>query len=113
MSPDREQEAIACEQLGEKRQEIRSLSMWDLLHIHFFQRKFPGPTWVLLAVFSIIIYDNYAGVLTDWSAVWWSLQKSGVIVGIYVAFIFGQLISALLFQAVRKWLPSLFDDSLR
>lgn len=62
-------------------------SQWALIDKYIIRKKLIHFVIVMIVIGWIIIQDNSAGKLTDWKAIWWTLKKCFVILGLY-GFIF-------------------------
>ena len=55
--------------------------------------RYSVPFVLMLAVIGyIFIQDNGAGKLTNWPGIWWTLQKSGILLGLLFLILFFQFL---------------------
>ncbi len=73
-------------------------SQWALVDKHVFGKKILPFTLVVILIGWILIQDNGAGKLTNWSGMFWTVQKCGVIIGLFLIILFIQWIYQKIFD---------------
>lgn len=95
------EDSTSVPEIGEESETAEPLagSQWALIDKYIIRKKLIHFVIVIIVIGWIIIQDNGAGKLTDWKAIWWTLQKCFVFLGLY-GFIF--LIQGILQKFFKK-----------
>ena len=77
-------------------------SQWGLVDKYIFGKKYLPFTLVVIAIGWIIIQDNGAGKLENWASMWWTIQKCGVILGLFILILIVQWLYQKIFNLDSK-----------
>lgn len=79
------QDSTSAPEIGKESEATESYagSEWALVDKYIFGGKLIPFALVVIVIGWIIIQDNGAGELTDWNAIWWTIQKCSVVMGLY------------------------------
>lgn len=94
------QDSTNVPEIGEESEAAEPLaeSQWALIDKYVLRKKLIPFVLAILVIGWMIIQDNGAGKLTDWKAVWWTLQKCFVVLALYSFIVFIQWILQTLFK---------------
>ena len=81
-------------EIGEasEEQEQYAQSYPALIEKYVFSKHFIPFLLALMVIGFIFIQDNAAGKLTSWNELWWTIQKSGILLGIFLCILFCQFL---------------------
>lgn len=81
-----EQDSTSAPEIGKSQEEEETLagSQWALIDKHIFGKKTLPFAVIAIVLGWIIIQDNGAGELTDWNSIFWTIQKCGIIIALYL-----------------------------
>lgn len=94
------QDSTSVPEIGEESEAEEPLAenKWALIDKYILSKKLIPFVLAIIVIGWMLIQDNGAGKLIDWKAMWWTLQKCFVVLGLYGFIVFIQWIQQTFFK---------------